>query len=310
MGNELTTAQEKRVNEAAHKAFEDLQEGAQNNKLEKVIADVDKARQSMDPKEYDAFLKALTKESQKVLPDVEIVGVKQVNGETELVVTDKNHEKTTMIDKDDVYEMAQVRSAKDHGKVENRNGVIVETNDKGELTRITRQTSRGEETWAKGPDGKWIVTNNGGSLKNDLIEGDVTVDEKGAMHYTMIDKTKVIEHADGRNQYIERDGSGITYGSGQNYARPEETLDGKGRGRKFQYDDKNQVLEIDGNLGHWERQTNDKGKTVWVNRDTKAVWEGDFKVEGSGDLIFKGHSGVTWRFTRRGQDVLEKRKSA
>lgn len=310
MGNELTADQVKHVSQEAKKAFEDLRIGAQSNDLKQVIEDVEKARQSMSPKEYDAFLKELTKETQKMLPNVEIVGVQKVNGESELVITDRNHEKTNLVDKDDVIELAQMRGSKDIGKVENRNGVIVESNDQGELTRITRQTAQGEQIWAKAPDGKWIVTNKDGSLENDLIIGDVTVDDKGALHYTMIDKSKVIEHADGRNQYIETDGSGITYGSGKNYARPEETADGKGRGRKFQYDDKNQVQEIEGNLGHWERQTNDKGKTVWVNRDSKAVWEGDFKVLGNGDLIFTGHSGVKWRFTRNGKDILEKRRSA
>jgi len=79
-----------------------------------------------------------------------------------------------------------------------------------------------------------------------------------------------------------------------------------GRTRKFHYDDDHKLDQIDGHLGHWDR-VDQEGKTIWVNRDTKAQWEGDFRVDSKGNLTFESGKGTDWTFTRDGQDMRKRR---
>lgn len=308
MGNELNKDQEKRVNEAASKAFDNLEAGRQKDDLGPVIADIAKAREQMSPKEYDAFLKKLNKEADGMLPNVEIIGTKLENGQRQLVVADNNNEQTTVLRKDESEKLDEVRAAKDKGKVEHRGNVEVELNAKGELTRF--KTADGKELWFKGGDGHWYSTTKEGTMKQDIYT-DVSVDKDGSIRKVWIDKWTTVERPNGSTQHIGPDGSGVTYDSGgKNHDyRPEATTDAQGRSRKFHYDEneRHKVIEIEGNLGKWERKTDDKGQPYWENQNTKAVWKGDFKVEVNGDLTFKGRNGVVWSFTREGKDILKKR---
>jgi len=75
-----------------------------------------------------------------------------------------------------------------------------------------------------------------------------------------------------------------------------------GRMRNFHYDEEGKVDQIDGHLGHWDR-VDQNGQTAWVNRDTKAVWEGDFSIDANGNVNYKPRQGTAWTFTRDGKDV-------
>lgn len=75
---------------------------------------------------------------------------------------------------------------------------------------------------------------------------------------------------------------------------------GNGQTRKFHYDANGQVDQIEGRLGHWDRQVIN-GKVSWKNANG-VVWNGDFKVTEEG-LEFRGDNGVSWGFTAQGKDV-------
>jgi hypothetical protein len=85
-----------------------------------------------------------------------------------------------------------------------------------------------------------------------------------------------------------------------------ETKGTDGKTRKFHYDENQQLDQIDGHLGHWDRTQDANGQTVWVNRDTNDKWQGDFTVDKNGDVHFS-RSGSSWTFTRDGQDVRSSR---
>lgn len=77
---------------------------------------------------------------------------------------------------------------------------------------------------------------------------------------------------------------------------------GDGHSRKYHYDKDGHIDQIEGRLGHWERQVKD-GHVSWVNQSTKAVWQGDFKLNNDGTLEFHASNGVAWGFTTHGRDV-------
>ncbi len=194
---------------------------------------------------------------------------------------------------------------------EKLNGTDVYTNSKGEVVGIHKMDRNGkDEFWRRGKDGKWTFDANGKTVKMDEIS-DVTVDKGGNIHYR-VDKHKISVVENNKQQRVTSDDSGasVFLETEGNHTRPVATTDGKGHGRKFHYDKDNKVDQIDGHLGHWERRTNAKGETEWVNNKNKAVWKGEFEVKSNGDLIFKGQNGVTWKFTKEGKDELQRRKSA
>jgi hypothetical protein len=77
---------------------------------------------------------------------------------------------------------------------------------------------------------------------------------------------------------------------------------GDGHSRKYHYDKDGHIDQIEGRLGHWERQVKD-GHASWINKGTKAVWQGDFKLNNDGTLEFDAASGIAWGFTTHGKDV-------
>lgn len=195
------------------------------------------------------------------------------------------------------------------GKPEKRGETDVYLNKQGDIVGIHRMTPNGkDEFWKREANGQWLQIEDGRTVRQPEISN-VTVDKNGDIHYR-IDKHKlsVVDKKDGMQQIkSDETGSTVTYKRGDHH--PVATTDGKGHGRKFHYDKDGKVDQIDGHLGHWDRRTNSKGETEWVNRDSKAVWKGDFEVHSTGDLIFKGQNGVAWKFTPDGKDMLQPRKS-
>jgi len=66
--------------------------------------------------------------------------------------------------------------------------------------------------------------------------------------------------------------------------------------RKFHYDENGKLDQIDGKLGHWDRSTDANGKSVWTNKNSGAVWHGEFSVEKDGDLKFQKANGKSFTF--------------
>lgn len=124
---------------------------------------------------------------------------------------------------------------------------------------------------------KWTVTTEG--VKGSREVSDVKVSNDGSYSY--------------------KDDSGKF--SFDKEGRLTEAPAGDGHARKFHYDGQGQLDKIDGRLGHWEKQVND-GKVSWINKDSKTVWEGDFKLN-QGILEFHASNGVAWAFTPQGKDV-------
>ena len=86
--------------------------------------------------------------------------------------------------------------------------------------------------------------------------------------------------------------------------RVTEAPAGDGHIRQYHYTG-GHLDQIDGRTGHWDRQHDKDGNPQWVNKDTGALWKGDFTVDNqTGDLTFKRRDGVSWTFTRHGEDVL------
>src|SRR5262249_43824560 len=81
-------------------------------------------------------------------------------------------------------------------------------------------------------------------------------------------------------------------------ARVTETTDADGHTRKFHYDTKGNLDKMDGHLGHWERQDNG----AWKNANTGAQWQGEFLVDGDGNLEFRGGNSVVV-FGRNGETM-------
>ncbi len=156
-------------------------------------------------------------------------------------------------------------------------------------------------TFTKGADGKWIQHDNDGIVKDDVVSN-VKVDDKGSYSYDYNDdKRNVhvhIEHnADGSNAYTDENGRLV-------YNEKDQVIEagaGNGRQRKFHYDEKGQLDQIDGNLGHWDRQVKD-GHVAWVNKDSGAVWNGDFQMK-QDRLQYRGDNGGAWEFTPWGTDI-------
>ncbi|MBX9688237.1 MAG: hypothetical protein K2X27_16125 [Candidatus Obscuribacterales bacterium] len=77
-----------------------------------------------------------------------------------------------------------------------------------------------------------------------------------------------------------------------------EQIDGKKR--DFTYDE-NGLAQIDGHLGHWERKTDDAGKTHWINSEKGYDWEGRMNVDKDGNLHFQPtNGGKEFVFTAKG----------
>ena len=68
--------------------------------------------------------------------------------------------------------------------------------------------------------------------------------------------------------------------------------------RKFHYDESGKLDQIDGKLGHWDRSTNADGKTEWTNKNSGAVWQGEFNVDKNGDLHFNASNGKSFTFDK------------
>jgi hypothetical protein len=180
---------------------------------------------------------------------------------------------------------------------EQRGPVQVTVDEYGEMFAV----KSGHDTFTKNSDGKWTRHFESGDYKNDEIVDNVKVDANGKLTYDYND--------DARNVHVkfERNTDGSWKATNEfgtfvydNQTQLVEAPSGEGRSRKFHYTN-GQLDQIDGNLGHWDRVEKD-GEVSWVNRDSGAVWEGDFKMNVD-NLEYTGRNGSHWTFTPWGTDV-------
>ncbi len=120
----------------------------------------------------------------------------------------------------------------------------------------------------------------------------ITDGEKGSKEVTDVHVNK-----DGSYSYKDAHGK-YSYDKDGRLA---EAPAGDGHSRKYHYDSQGQLDQIDGRLGHWERQVKD-GRVSWVNKTKNIVWQGDFQLN-HGTLEFHAANGVQWGFTEQGKDI-------
>jgi hypothetical protein len=179
---------------------------------------------------------------------------------------------------------------------EKRGTTEVVSDEHGEIFEV--KDNRGH-TYSKTSDGKWVGhEDSDADFKLGTVFKNLNVDDKGNITY---DDNNNINHYE-RNS----DGSGsMTNEFGKtSWDKDDHCIEapaGPGHSRKYHYTD-GQLDQIDGKLGHWDRVTKD-GQVSWVNKDTFAVWDGDFKLELDGELEYKGRNGANWSFTVWGKDI-------
>ncbi|PZM77523.1 MAG: hypothetical protein DKT66_24885 [Candidatus Melainabacteria bacterium] len=180
---------------------------------------------------------------------------------------------------------------------EKRGPLDVSINDQGEITSITNEAGVKMERQA---DGKFVVRNAQGEIMQ-TVEN-VKVDAVGNIQYD------VSGHPDGLHVEFNVDGSFVLQDNVNGRIVTDkagnviEAPSGNGRVRKFQYEN-GQLVGIDGNLGHWDR-VEENGQVSWKNKDSGAVWHGDFGYNSqSNNLEFRGRNGTAWAFTAKGEDV-------
>lgn len=105
-----------------------------------------------------------------------------------------------------------------------------------------------------------------------------------------------VNKQDGSYSFTNENGKYKYDGQGQLVEAPA----GDGQSRKFHYDSNGQLDQIDGRLGHWDRQVIN-GQISWKNTNG-TVWNGDFKATEAG-LEFHADNGVSWGFTAQGKDL-------
>lgn len=118
---------------------------------------------------------------------------------------------------------------------------------------------------------------------------------------THTDKSRI--RVEDRGQDRDR---AVWYDAGGRVVSTAEDIDvakGQKVNRDFGYDKDGQLNRIEGVLGHWERQTNDKGQVYWHNTDRNINWEGDFSVDTKGNLHYDSHKGQDYTFTPDGKTI-------
>ncbi|HEY9711935.1 MAG TPA: hypothetical protein V6C72_00620, partial [Chroococcales cyanobacterium] len=183
-------------------------------------------------------------------------------------------------------------------KHEKRGPVEVTTDEYGEMFEVKDQAGT---TYTKNSDGKWTKHYKDADPKSDDVVDNFNVGSDGKITYDYNNNDKNVhvhfEHnADGSFSYTNEFGKFVYDKDMQLVEAPA----GEGRVRKFHYTN-GQLDQIDGVLGHWDRVQKD-GQTSWVNKDSGAVWNGDFRLN-IDILEYRGQDGAAWGFTPWGTDV-------
>jgi hypothetical protein len=157
------------------------------------------------------------------------------------------------------------------------------------------------DSYTKNSDGKWTKHSEVGNYQTSEVVENLKVDCNGKLSYDYNNKEKDVHvhydfNADGSWSYVDKFGKFAFDKDVQLVEAPA----GEGHSRKFHYTN-GQLDQIDGRLGHWDRMQKD-GQVSWVNKDTGAVWAGDFRLN-LDMLEFKGQNGAAWTFTPWGTDV-------
>lgn len=172
-------------------------------------------------------------------------------------------------------------------------------NKQGEHISITGP--RGEYFY-KGTNGKWVEhmpPNRERTVEN------FKFDKEGNMEFDVVGKNSISHHkrnADGSHSIDSPEHGGkLVYDKNGNLT---EAPSGDGHPpRKFHYDKDGKLDQIDGRLGHWDREVKD-GKVTWVNKKSGARWEGEMSVNPkTNELEFRGRNGANWNFTTTGKDI-------
>lgn len=182
-------------------------------------------------------------------------------------------------------------------RIEKRGPLEVSVSDQGEITKITNAAG---VTFERLPDGKYAMKDQDGKIMQ-TVEN-VKIDGSGNMQYDTMQNSKRLHvefNTDGSFVLENEETGRIVFDQA---GKVVETPSGSGRVRRYQYEG-NQLVGIDGNLGHWDRVEKD-GQVSWKNRDTGAVWEGDFSIDWKTHALeYRGRNGGAWTFTTDGQDL-------
>lgn len=189
-------------------------------------------------------------------------------------------------------------------KHEKRGAVDVTVDDTGSVIEV--KSPYNDSTFTKQADGSWTQHHDHPLFKGEKDEkvDNVKVDCDGKLTFDYNDDSRNVHvhyefNADKSWAYTNEFGRFVEDPQGRLIEAPS----GEGHSRKFHYDENGKLDQIDGNLGHWDR-AEENGKTVWKNRDSGAVWQGDFNVDSISNLLeYRGRDGSAYDFTAWGTDI-------
>jgi len=280
----------KDVQGEAHKAAEDLRIGIENGDITKAIQDIADLNGFFDAEEQKAYFAQINKETAAVLPDVEIVGA----GAQNLIVADRTSSwNRYYVPGNRPIQLQELDlPSVSFDKHEMRGDLDVTVNENNEVTSVTRPNG---DTYRKVKDGEWNLRGKYGS---GTFVDNLQVSEKGDLSFDTVENHSIMR-ADGSQTAISKaDGTKYEWDTAENLV---EMPAGHGRVRKFHYDENNEIDQIDGNLGHWERRFDKNNQMEWVNTNTRAVWKGKLWVDSEGNLRFTARDGHHWAFKPDGK---------
>jgi hypothetical protein len=193
--------------------------------------------------------------------------------------------------------MGGTKTADSRSVCEKRGDRAVTVDANGQIESVTMPNGT---IMRREKDGNWNAISTDGIEEGPVFKN-VKVEKDGTVSYDRNDKHIVINN-DGSGSHEIMGGAGKV--SFDKNGRITEAPAGDGRTRKFHYNEKGELDQIDGNLGHWDRQVGKDGKSEWVNRDSGDVWKGEFDINpDNGDVWYTTPDGTQHTFTADGKDI-------
>ncbi len=203
---------------------------------------------------------------------------------------DQKEKSSDGLPKLEFYDTGDVKSAKKHT-------VLDDTNTKYDIA-TGNKTEMKRDTWDGRSETETFDPNTGKETSETIINTDGSYVQRTFNPNTGYFRTEQSQSADGKVVRVEGNelSGDLTMIEFDKQGRVAETSGEDFTTRKFHYDENGKLDQIDGKLGHWDRSTDANGKTAWTNKNTGAVWHGEFNVDKSGDLHFKTANGTSHTF--------------